>query len=91
MLYLASYGNHPDSLPAWSPLFPITSIVNNSASEETVMGASPRFPYPKEVWSPSGGWWAFPKAWRPNTAVAFVLVAAICVPVAMLSERKMVR
>ncbi|WFD35645.1 hypothetical protein MCUN1_002503 [Malassezia cuniculi] len=21
------------------------------------MGAGPRYPYPKEVWTPTGGWW----------------------------------
>lgn len=36
--------------------------------------------YPKEVWSPSGGWYAQPANWRANTAImgAFVIgVAAV--------------
>ncbi|KAI8339646.1 hypothetical protein BC941DRAFT_421065 [Chlamydoabsidia padenii] len=33
------------------------------------MGAVTRFPYPK-VWSPAGGWWSQPKAWKSNTIVA---------------------
>ncbi|KAI3625766.1 hypothetical protein CBS9595_001127 [Malassezia furfur] len=33
------------------------------------MGAGPRFPYPKEVWSPAGGWWTRPKNWASNTFV----------------------
>ncbi|CAO1636405.1 unnamed protein product [Sympodiomycopsis kandeliae] len=34
------------------------------------MGAGPRYPYPKDVWSPTGGWWSRPKNWVSNTAVA---------------------
>eukprot|EP00212_Chloropicon_laureae_P005050 CAMPEP_0197491330 /NCGR_PEP_ID=MMETSP1311-20131121/5630_1 /TAXON_ID=464262 /ORGANISM="Genus nov. species nov., Strain RCC856" /LENGTH=33 /DNA_ID= /DNA_START= /DNA_END= /DNA_ORIENTATION= len=26
---------------------------------------------PKDVWSPSGGWYADPRGWRKNTAMAF--------------------
>lgn len=36
--------------------------------------------YPKEVWSPAGGWYAQPANWRVNTAVmgAFIIgVAAV--------------
>ncbi|CAD6884383.1 unnamed protein product [Tilletia controversa] len=33
------------------------------------MGAGPRYPYPKEVWSPAGGWWTRPTNWASNTAV----------------------
>lgn len=36
--------------------------------------------YPKEVWSPAGGWYAQPANWRANTAImgAFVIgVAAV--------------
>lgn len=55
------------------------------------MGGDGRYPYPKEVWSPAGGWWPFPRAWRANTAAAFVITAALCVPVFILSESKTVR
>ncbi|KAI7876074.1 hypothetical protein K492DRAFT_172871 [Lichtheimia hyalospora FSU 10163] len=34
------------------------------------MGGVSRFPYPKEVWSPAGGWWGQPKAWKSNTLIA---------------------
>ncbi|EIW70131.1 hypothetical protein TREMEDRAFT_30205, partial [Tremella mesenterica DSM 1558] len=30
------------------------------------------YPYPKEVWSPAGGWWSRPKNWATNTAVCMV-------------------
>eukprot|EP00897_Mesotaenium_endlicherianum_P009792 jgi/Mesen1/8841/ME000053S08241 len=43
--------------------------------------------YPTEVWSPSGGWWCDPKLWRRNTAIAFVGIIAICIPVAMKSAQ----
>lgn len=55
------------------------------------MGAGGKFPYPKEVWSPAGGWWPYPKNWRVNTAMAFVLLFGLSVPVFIASERKMVR
>ena len=28
--------------------------------------------FPKEVWSPAGGWWADPKNWKRNTGFALV-------------------
>ncbi|KAI9217059.1 hypothetical protein BC828DRAFT_392089 [Blastocladiella britannica] len=34
------------------------------------MGASPRVPYPRWVYSPTGGWWSQPKNWKSNTLVA---------------------
>ncbi|CAO0801480.1 unnamed protein product [Mucor circinelloides] len=34
------------------------------------MGAVSRYPYPKDVWSPAGGWWSRPKTWKTNTLVA---------------------
>ncbi|AXA51172.1 hypothetical protein MRET_3055 [Malassezia restricta] len=41
------------------------------------MGAGPRYPYPKEVWSPSGGWWSRPKNWATNTLVVASGLAVI--------------
>ncbi|KAJ9480875.1 hypothetical protein VN97_g12649 [Penicillium thymicola] len=44
------------------------------------MGGGGKISYPKEVWSPSGGWYAQPANWRANTAImgAFVIgVAAV--------------
>ncbi|CAJ0917232.1 10218_t:CDS:2 [Entrophospora sp. SA101] len=33
------------------------------------MGAVKRYPYPKQVWSPAGGWWTRPSNWKSNTAI----------------------
>ena len=33
------------------------------------MGGGHHFEYPKWVWSPSGGWWPKPLAWKRNTAI----------------------
>lgn len=52
------------------------------------MGGGPRFPYPKEVWSPSGGWWPYPKNWRTNTVVAFGLLGLLSAPIFIISESK---
>lgn len=54
------------------------------------MGSDGRFPYPKEVWSPGGGWWPNPKAWRRNTAAAFGILVITVIPVFILSEKKTV-
>ncbi|EPT01938.1 hypothetical protein FOMPIDRAFT_1048229 [Fomitopsis schrenkii] len=35
------------------------------------MGGGARYPYPKQVWSPAGGWWTRPSNWKSNTAIAF--------------------
>lgn len=55
------------------------------------MGGGPRFQYPKEVWSPGGGWWPYPKNWRPNTVAALGLVGLLCVPVFLVGESKLER
>ncbi|KAI0308646.1 hypothetical protein OF83DRAFT_200294 [Amylostereum chailletii] len=41
------------------------------------MGGGAHYPYPKQVWSPAGGWWTRPSNWKANTAVLFggILVA----------------
>jgi len=37
-----------------------------------------QYPYPKEVWTPSGGWWTRPKNWKSNTTVIGVgLIATV--------------
>ncbi|KDQ09204.1 hypothetical protein BOTBODRAFT_37286 [Botryobasidium botryosum FD-172 SS1] len=33
------------------------------------MGGGARYPYPRQVWSPSGGWWTRPTNWVSNTAI----------------------
>ncbi|KAI9230876.1 MAG: hypothetical protein DHS80DRAFT_28329 [Piptocephalis tieghemiana] len=40
-------------------------------------GGAPRYDYPKEVWSPSGGWWAQPKTWKKNSLVIGLGTAVI--------------
>ncbi|KLO08761.1 hypothetical protein SCHPADRAFT_834903, partial [Schizopora paradoxa] len=34
-------------------------------------GGGGQYPYPKEVWSPAGGWWVRPSNWKANTIIAF--------------------
>ncbi|PVG03991.1 hypothetical protein CPB86DRAFT_312671 [Serendipita vermifera] len=33
------------------------------------MGGGGHYPYPKEVWSPAGGWWTRPANWKSNTLI----------------------
>jgi len=33
------------------------------------MGGGAQYPYPKQVWTPAGGWWTRPSTWKSNTAV----------------------
>ncbi|KAF9447253.1 hypothetical protein P691DRAFT_650857, partial [Macrolepiota fuliginosa MF-IS2] len=35
-----------------------------------VQGGGARYPYPKYVWSPAGGWWVRPSNWASNTFIA---------------------
>ncbi|KAF9428721.1 hypothetical protein BGZ94_001321 [Podila epigama] len=39
--------------------------------------AGGRYPYPKHVWSPTGGWWTQPTNWKSNTAAAVGISATI--------------
>ncbi|KAH9834808.1 uncharacterized protein C8Q71DRAFT_125824 [Rhodofomes roseus] len=41
------------------------------------MGGGARYPYPKQVWSPAGGWWTRPANWKSNTAIAFAGILAV--------------
>ena len=41
------------------------------------LGGGGFFPYPKYVWSPSGGWWGNTKYWRRNTGFAVVTIGLI--------------
>ncbi|SHO76330.1 Uncharacterized protein MSYG_0668 [Malassezia sympodialis ATCC 42132] len=50
------------------------------------MGAGPRYPYPKEVWTPTGGWWTRPKNWASNTFVIASGVGVICYGLWQLSS-----
>eukprot|EP00898_Chlorokybus_atmophyticus_P004246 jgi/Chlat1/4822/Chrsp31S04801 len=51
------------------------------------MGGGGRFAYPKEIWSPAGGWWADPKYWRRNTAFATIALIAAAVPIFLTSAK----
>ncbi|KAH6629532.1 hypothetical protein C7974DRAFT_394679 [Boeremia exigua] len=41
------------------------------------MGGGGKIPYPKHVWSPSGGWYAQPNNWKGNTAVVGLVLVSI--------------
>jgi len=40
------------------------------------MGGGHHFEYPKWVWSPAGGWWPKPQAWKRN-ALTFTVGLAM--------------
>mmetsp|Transcript_11825 Transcript_11825/g.20280 ORF Transcript_11825/g.20280 Transcript_11825/m.20280 type:complete len:92 (-) Transcript_11825:255-530(-) len=50
------------------------------------MGGDVRYPYPKDVWSPSGGWWPNPRKWRRNTALCIAFATIMAVPIAIYGE-----
>ncbi|KZT26119.1 hypothetical protein NEOLEDRAFT_271143 [Neolentinus lepideus HHB14362 ss-1] len=52
------------------------------------MGGGGRYPYPKEVWSPAGGWWTRPSNWKANTAIAFAGILAVTYGVWQVSAEK---
>ncbi|KAL9709121.1 hypothetical protein Ac2012v2_007474 [Leucoagaricus gongylophorus] len=41
------------------------------------MGGGARYPYPKYVWSPAGGWWVRPSNWASNTVIAIGGMATV--------------
>eukprot|EP00873_Tetraselmis_striata_P022845 jgi/Tetstr1/443109/TSEL_031165.t1 len=47
--------------------------------------------FPKEVWSPAGGWWADPKGWKKNTILVYAAIFAIAAPVAYYSKSNEIR
>jgi hypothetical protein len=53
------------------------------------MGATPRHPYPKWVYSPTGGWWSQPKNWATNTAVVAGTMTIIVAMLWRYSDKKM--
>ncbi|ETN43627.1 uncharacterized protein HMPREF1541_02786 [Cyphellophora europaea CBS 101466] len=55
------------------------------------MGGGGKIPYPKHVWSPSGGWYAQPHNWRANTLVAGLVVIGITGAAWKLSAEREVR
>mmetsp|Transcript_33908 Transcript_33908/g.95410 ORF Transcript_33908/g.95410 Transcript_33908/m.95410 type:complete len:96 (-) Transcript_33908:116-403(-) len=50
------------------------------------MGGTKKFPYPKYVWSPTGGYWNDnPKGWKGNTRVAMGGLFLFCACLMKLS------
>ncbi|KAJ5917687.1 hypothetical protein N7466_011241 [Penicillium verhagenii] len=52
------------------------------------MGGGGKIPYPKEVWSPAGGWYARPANWKANTAVMGAFVIGIAAMAFSLSAER---
>mmetsp|Transcript_14476 Transcript_14476/g.50372 ORF Transcript_14476/g.50372 Transcript_14476/m.50372 type:complete len:88 (-) Transcript_14476:1954-2217(-) len=53
-----------------------------------VLGGDRRFHYPKYVWTPAGGWWHRPAAWKANTRVAAVVLLGVGLFVGSVSAAK---
>ncbi|KAJ4474988.1 hypothetical protein J3R30DRAFT_3294806, partial [Lentinula aciculospora] len=51
-------------------------------------GGGDRYPYPKSVWSPAGGWWVRPSNWKSNTFIVATGIAGICYMVHRVSASK---
>ncbi|KAG7446137.1 uncharacterized protein BT62DRAFT_895364, partial [Guyanagaster necrorhizus] len=51
-------------------------------------GGGGRYPYPKYVWSPAGGWWVQPSNWKANTAIVATGIFAIAYLVGSLSAAR---
>ncbi len=54
------------------------------------MGGGHRFPYPKYVWSPSGGWWATPANWKRNTLIFIAFQVSVCYIFTLYAEPRVV-
>ncbi|KAL2839148.1 hypothetical protein BJX68DRAFT_272270 [Aspergillus pseudodeflectus] len=52
------------------------------------MGGGGKIPYPKEVWSPAGGWYARPANWKANTAIIGAAMVGIIAAVWSLSAER---
>ncbi|KAK8850537.1 hypothetical protein IAR55_004455 [Kwoniella newhampshirensis] len=52
------------------------------------MGGGGHYPYPKDVWTPSGGWWSRPTNWATNTAICVVGISLATLGVWRLSASK---
>jgi len=55
------------------------------------MGGGGKIPYPKHVWSPSGGWYAQPHNWKANTAVMGLVIFGITALAWRVSAEREVR
>jgi len=54
-------------------------LINTYHISQLEMGGGHKFEYPKWVWSPSGGWWPKPAAWKRNTVIYAVWMGAAAV------------
>ncbi|BDD59778.1 hypothetical protein MAP00_004968 [Monascus purpureus] len=52
------------------------------------MGGGGKIPYPKEVWSPAGGWYCQPANWRANTVIAGACIIGIAAATWSLSAER---
>ncbi|KAJ5633912.1 hypothetical protein N7540_008148 [Penicillium herquei] len=52
------------------------------------MGGGGKIAYPKEVWSPAGGWYSRPANWKANTAVMGAFVIGIAAMAFSLSAER---
>jgi len=56
------------------------------------MGGQPRYPFPRHVYSPAGGWWSNPKAWKWNTAnIVAMMTITLIIPAFLLSAEREVK
>ncbi|ORY20869.1 hypothetical protein BCR39DRAFT_554627 [Naematelia encephala] len=55
------------------------------------MAGGGQYPFPKQVWSPSGGWWSRPANWKANTAITATGLAIILYGVWQFSAKNEVR
>ncbi|KAI5779981.1 hypothetical protein EDC01DRAFT_279899 [Geopyxis carbonaria] len=55
------------------------------------MGGGGKIPYPKHVWSPTGGWYSQPHNWRVNTAIMMGVIVGITALVWKTSAEREVR
>ncbi|ORX68047.1 glycoside hydrolase [Linderina pennispora] len=62
--------------PLTTRAFPPVDQFESGAVAIAWMLKSPK-PYPKQVWSPAGGWWAQPKSWKRNTVIVGLGAAAV--------------
>ncbi|GAA5914941.1 hypothetical protein JCM8208_000779 [Rhodotorula glutinis] len=58
------------------------------ARERGDLGGGAQYPYPKEVWSPAGGWWTRPANWKSSTGLVFLGVGLATYGVWSYSARK---
>ncbi|KAJ7282805.1 hypothetical protein C8J57DRAFT_1499771 [Mycena rebaudengoi] len=52
--------------------YPVLRMLN------AIQGGGGRYPYPKFVWSPAGGWWSQPANWKMNTFIMSCGIAFVC-------------